>query len=140
LYGVTVATEDGINATIAVISSILAIGGIVVAWVIWGGSRSTADSLAKAFGSIGTVLQNDYGINALYDRVLVAPVRGIGRVCAEIVDQQAIDGIVNAFPAAVSGVSGWVSRIETGYVRTYATSILFGTILIVLFMIIRGGH
>jgi NADH-quinone oxidoreductase subunit L len=140
LYGVTVATEDGINATIAVISSILAIGGIVVAWAIWGGSRSTADSLAKSFGSIGTVLQNDYGINALYDRVLVAPVRGIGRVCAEIVDQQAIDGIVNAFPAAVSGASGWVSRIETGYVRTYATSILFGTILIVLFMIIRGGH
>jgi NADH-quinone oxidoreductase subunit L len=138
-YGVSVVSEGGINVPIALISSILAIGGILIAWAIWGGSRQTAENLAKSFGPIGNVLQNDYGINTLYNSAIVAPVRGLGRVCSDILDRDGFDAVVNAVPRAVGGTSGWITRLESGYVRTYAASILFGTILIVLFMMVRGG-
>ena len=139
-YGVTAATESGINVPIAVVSSILAVGGIILAWLIWGGSRQTAENLSKSFGTVGRVLLNDYGINAAVDAAIVGPVRGLGRFCADFLDRQVIDGIVNAVPSAIGRASGSVGRIESGYVRTYAASILFGTILIVLFMIARGGR
>ena len=138
-YGVTMATAGGINLPIALVSSILAIGGIILAWLIWGGSRQTAENLARSFGPIGSILQNDYGFNALVDLAIVKPTRGLGRFCANFVDPDVIDGIVNAVPAAIAGASTWAGRIESGYVRTYAASILFGTILIVLFMMVRGG-
>jgi NADH-quinone oxidoreductase subunit L len=139
-YGVTAATEAGINVRIALVSSILAIGGILLAWLIWGGSRQTAENLSRSFGSVGRVLQNDYGVNALIDAAIVDPVRGLGRFCSDVLDRAIIDGIVNAVPSAIGGASMWLGRIESGYVRTYAASILFGTILIVLFMIVRGGR
>jgi NADH-quinone oxidoreductase subunit L len=140
-YGVTMAAEDGINGPIAVISSVLAVGGIALAWVIWGGRRQTATNLARSFGPIEAILQNDYGINAFYDVAIVRPVRFIAEICSDVLDRQGIDGIVNWVPSMVGGASGWLGRIESGYVRSYALSILFGTILIVLFMMtmVRGG-
>jgi NADH-quinone oxidoreductase subunit L len=46
-------------------------------------------------------------------------------------DSKGIDGLVNTVAAAVGGGSGRLRRLQTGFVRSYATSILTGALLVV---------
>ena len=41
-------------------------------------------------------------------------------------DNRGIDGLVNGMAATVGGTSGRVRRVQTGFVRSYALSMLFG--------------
>jgi len=46
-------------------------------------------------------------------------------------DSRGVDGIVNGLAAAVGGGSGRLRRLQTGFVRSYATSMLAGALLVV---------
>ena len=55
-------------------------------------------------------------------------------------DNKGIDGLVNGLAAAVGGGSGRLRRIQTGFVRTYALSMLGGALLVaVAFLVVRLG-
>ncbi len=136
-YQVTAVEEGGLNL-ISLVAAVVALGGIGLAWLIWGRQPQTAEALAKAFGPVGTILVNDYGVDALYQMVVVAPARGLGRFFAEVFDRRVIDGVVNGVPAVVRTVGDGLAGLESGYVRAYALWILAGAILIVAFMA-RGG-
>jgi NADH-quinone oxidoreductase subunit L len=46
-------------------------------------------------------------------------------------DNRGIDGVVNGLAAAVGGGSGRLRRLQTGFVRSYAMSMLAGAVLVV---------
>ena len=46
-------------------------------------------------------------------------------------DNRGIDGLVNGLAAAVGGGSGRLRRLQTGFVRSYALSMLGGALLVV---------
>ena len=50
-------------------------------------------------------------------------------------DNRGIDGLVNGLAAAVGGGSGRLRRMQTGFVRSYAMSILGGALLVVAAML-----
>jgi NADH-quinone oxidoreductase subunit L len=55
-------------------------------------------------------------------------------------DNRGIDGLVNGLAAGVGGGSGRLRRLQTGFVRSYATSILAGALLIVgAFLAVQAG-
>ncbi|MGH2460102.1 MAG: proton-conducting transporter membrane subunit, partial [Chloroflexota bacterium] len=137
-FGVTPAVEHGLNPAISAASVIFALGGILIAWAIWYRNPKSATSLGKAFGPIRGILLNDYGVDALYSLAIVGSVRALGRLCSSVVDSLVIEGVVNGVGDAVRGASVGVSRLESGYVRTYAVAILTGAIVIIAFMA-RGG-
>lgn len=137
-FGVTPAIEHGLNPAISAASVIFAVGGILIAWAIWYRNPKSAVSLGKAFGPIRGILLNDYGVDALYTLAIVGSVRALGRLCSSVVDALVIEGVVNGIGDAVRGASVGVSRLESGYVRTYAVAILTGAIVIIAFMA-RGG-
>jgi NADH-quinone oxidoreductase subunit L len=136
-FNVTVIGAGGLNV-ISLLAALVAVGGIYLAWLIWGRGTQTAENLGKQFSGAYRVLLNDYGIDALYSATIVAGARGLGQLASGVVDRQVIDAIVNGVPNVVGGASVWVARLESGYVRTYAIAILTGAILIVAFMA-RGG-
>ena len=47
-------------------------------------------------------------------------------------DNRGVDGAVNGLAALVGGTSGRIRRWQTGFVRSYALSMLAGAALIVL--------
>ncbi len=51
-------------------------------------------------------------------------------------DSRGIDGIVNGLAAGVGGGSGRLRRAQTGFVRTYALSMLGGALLVVAAMLV----
>src|SRR3712207_3351314 len=55
-------------------------------------------------------------------------------------DNKGIDGAVNGLAAAVGGSSGRLRRLQTGFVRSYALSMLTGAVLVVgAFLAIQLG-
>jgi NADH-quinone oxidoreductase subunit L len=55
-------------------------------------------------------------------------------------DNKGIDGLVNGLAAAIGGGSGRLRRMQTGFVRSYALSMLGGALLVaVAFLVVRLG-
>jgi NADH-quinone oxidoreductase subunit L len=55
-------------------------------------------------------------------------------------DNRGVDGAVNGLAAAVGGSSGRLRRLQTGFVRSYALSMLTGAVLVVgAFLAIQLG-
>ena len=50
-------------------------------------------------------------------------------------DNKGLDGLVNGLAATVGGGSGRLRRTQTGFVRTYALSMLGGALLVVAAML-----
>ena len=46
-------------------------------------------------------------------------------------DNRGVDGVVNGTAALLGGSSGRLRRLQTGFVRSYALSMLFGSVLVV---------
>jgi NADH-quinone oxidoreductase subunit L len=42
-----------------------------------------------------------------------------------------VDGLVNTIAATIGGSSGRLRRVQTGFVRSYALSMLIGAVLLV---------
>jgi NADH-quinone oxidoreductase subunit L len=47
-------------------------------------------------------------------------------------DDNGIDGVVNGTGYAFAGISGQMRRMQTGFVRSYALSLLAGAVIVVL--------
>ena len=55
-------------------------------------------------------------------------------------DNRGIDGAVNGLAAAVGGGSGRLRRLQTGFVRSYAMSMMTGALLVVAaFLAVQMG-
>ena len=72
----------------------------------------------------------------LHDSVIYRGYHTIGDLLSKPFDLGIIDGIVNGVAWLVNLVSGRTSRIQTGYVRTYAVALLLGVVLIVIIMLL----
>jgi NADH-quinone oxidoreductase subunit L len=46
-------------------------------------------------------------------------------------DSRGVDGIVNTIAATIGGTSARVRRLQNGFVRSYALSMLIGAVLLV---------
>jgi len=62
---------------------------------------------------------------------LMRPGQGLTK-SLNIFDNAVVDGFVNGLGLFVSGISARLRRSETGYVRSYAMSIVLGTALLVI--------
>ena len=47
-------------------------------------------------------------------------------------DRSGVDGVVEGGSSAVGGLSGTMRRLQNGYVRSYALSLLGGALVVVL--------
>jgi len=70
-----------------------------------------------------------YG-NAFNETVFMRPGMWLDRFLVWL-DNRGVDGAVNGVAAAFGGSSGRLRRLQTGFVRSYALSMLGGSLLVV---------
>jgi NADH-quinone oxidoreductase subunit L len=121
----------GSELTLMVVSSVLALAGIGIAWFVYLKRREIAAQIAERFAGIGTLLQHKYYLDEMYDAVIVQPIRIVSESGLwKIVDVRLIDGFVNGMAEGMAGTSAVVRRLQTGSVRAYAASLLLGAVAI----------
>jgi NADH-quinone oxidoreductase subunit L len=111
------------------IVSVVAVG-IAAAWLVFG--RRDIPRAAPQDVSFATrAARADLYGDAINDAVVVRPgAELVGGLTA--FDRHGVDGVVEGGSAAVGGLSNTMRRLQNGFVRSYALSLLGGALLVVL--------
>ncbi len=88
-------------------------------------AKFLADTLDWAFW-------HDY----FHNTVLLKGFRSIGTILSQPVDLGIIDGIVNGIGRLARWFSGFLRPAQTGYVRTYAITLLLGVVVVVIVLLL----
>ncbi len=114
--------------------------GIFLAWLMYVAKPGMADSLAGSLKALYALIYNKYFVDEVYDAVVVKPVVNGSRVVLwKGVDAGVIDGIVNGIGARAQGVGGVLRLLQSGNIRSYATWVLFGSVIIIVAIGFAGG-
>jgi NADH-quinone oxidoreductase subunit L len=125
------------------------------------------DPLKKSLRGVFTGMENKWYVDELYNAIIITPYRKISYFLADVidwrfwhdrfhekviagsynwfsnvllneyVDQGGIDRVANGLGAGTKSLSGIVRRIQNGFVRSYALSVLFGVVIILGYLILR---
>jgi NADH-quinone oxidoreductase subunit L len=72
--------------------------------------------------------------------MMVEPVvQGSRSVLWRGVDVGIIDGIVNGIGRRARNIGGGLKRLQSGYIRSYAAWVVFGSIVVIAYMGLTGG-
>ena len=132
--GVPPADHVSVERTLMLVSSVIALTGIGLAWFFFVKSPSTSDAIAQSAAPVHRLLLNKYYVDELYDSAVVHPIQSASeRVLWKVVDADIIDGAVNGAGTFVSGTSSLLRRLQSGSVRGYAVSLLVGVVAILAY-------
>jgi NADH-quinone oxidoreductase subunit L len=110
--------------------------GAGLAWALF--RTGTAEQEQPA-GVLVTAARRNLYTDAFNEAVFERPGIYLTRALV-FLDNKGVDGLVNGIAASVGGGSGRLRRLQTGFVRSYALSMLTGAVLVVgAFLAIQLG-
>jgi len=115
------------HALITTLSLVLTFAGIGLAYLLFRRGTALAEQPA---GVVVTAARRNLYADAFNEVVFEKPGIFLTRALV-FFDNRGIDGAVNGLAASVGGGSGRLRRLQTGFVRSYAMSMLTGALLVV---------
>ncbi len=128
--------EGVVLATVALLLAALAI--VWATSVYRRGLVDGQDPFLVRLGGLGRFFERGWGIDPAVSWFADKPARAGAEVLSQPVDQGLIDGAVNGVATTVAGAGRWLRRIQTGYVRNYALTLLSGATVLMFFFLLRG--
>jgi len=126
--------------TLVAISVAFGLAGIALAYLMYVAKPGMADSVAGRVKGLYTLVYNKYFVDEIYDVTVVKPVVDGSRVVLwKGVDASLIDGSVNGVGALARRVGGVLRLLQSGNVRSYATWVLFGSVVVIVALEVGGG-
>ena len=111
----------------------LAIAGVFTAWLLYAKTPHLPAKIAAAFSPVYKLLDNKYFFDTVYFTVFAKGSRALGKLFWKVGDQALIDtGVVNGSAKAVGCLAALVRRWQTGFIYTYATAMVFGLLVMLL--------
>ncbi len=110
--------------------------GAAIAWMKYGRAQVPAVQPRGSF--LTTFARRDLYGDALNESLFMRPGQWLTRI-AVYFDNRGIDGLVNGLAAGIGGSSGRLRRLQTGFARTYALSILIGAALLTGALLLVGN-
>jgi NADH-quinone oxidoreductase subunit L len=86
------------------------------------------------------VLARAWFIDPLYEFLFARPGAAIAGWFSSVFDGRIVDGLVNGSARVVNVTGVGLKRVQSGYVRAYATSIACGTALVLIWALIRSAR
>ena len=133
-------TEAPENISLVIISVAAGFIGIGTAYFMYIVRPGLADSISSGFGWFYRAIYNKYFVDEIYDAAVVKPlVSGSRVVLWRGVDAGLIDGAVNGVGTTSQGLGGWLKLLQSGNIRSYATWVLFGSVILLLTLGLIGA-
>src|SRR5579884_4062246 len=111
--------------------------GIFAAYRIYYQRRPAPEQVGATAPAIYRLFLNRWYVDGLYDRAVVRPIIVLGLFLSTVVERFVINGLVEGSAAALRDSSRDMRRVQSGYVRNYALSILLGAVLVVGYYVFR---
>jgi NADH-quinone oxidoreductase subunit L len=126
--------SDTLLVTFAVISTVVAAAGILIAYLAYIKESPIFSPTvwATRFRPLYVLFYNKFYFDEIYEYCIVHPLYWVSdRVLWQVVDMRIIDGAVNGVASLFSYSSSQLRRVQTGFVANYALAIAIGAVVIV---------
>jgi NADH-quinone oxidoreductase subunit L len=117
------------SAVVSLIVVVIVAVGVATAWFVVGRQPVPREAPQKVSWATRAARAELYG-NEVNDELVVKPGGSLVSGLA-VADRVAVDGVVEGGALAVGGVGTVLRRLQTGFVRSYALSLLAGAVLVV---------
>jgi len=121
-----------------IISIVLAVGGLYVAYRMYGsGSIVESDAaFANRFGGLYQTWKEKYNLDELYEGVVVNPLVNFSDKGLARFDMDIIDGVVDTVGGVVRLFGSVFRYIQTGVASSYALALVLGVIIVLSLLIL----
>jgi NADH-quinone oxidoreductase subunit L len=121
--------EETVGAGVMTAATVIAmVVGVGLAWLFFG--RQPVPAVAPAGSALTRAARANLYADAFNETVIMRPGQWLVRLLVWL-DSRGVDGAVNGLAAAFGGGSGRLRRLQTGFVRSYALSMLGGSLLVI---------
>ncbi len=127
----------GVAFSLLVLSALVAIAGVALAWMVYGRIPVRAASIGVARNPLHKILIDKYYVDEIYDALFVKPIYQLSLWLARVFDPRVIDGLVNGVATTVASWSRGLRRVQTGFVMNYALGILLGAVAVIAYLMAR---
>jgi len=108
---------------------LVVLGGVAAAWYAFG-TRAVPTTAPTAVAPTTVAARNNLYADTFNEMVLMRPGQWLTRLSVWF-DNRGVDGAVNGLAALVGGSSGRLRKTQTGFVRSYALTMLGGSVAVV---------
>ncbi len=126
-HGVSLSLEIAFT----LIVSVFAISAIVLALFMYSKHRKKMIDFESRHEGLMMFLFKGFWIDKVYDTIWVRPLKWISNYSNNVCDKKIVDGAVNGTGKIAMEAGKTLARMQSGYVRQYAVSIIFGVFVLV---------
>ena len=120
-----------------VFSLAIAFIGIYAAYNLYVLKNDGGSAYAELWPGIHRLLVNKYYVDEIYDALIVQPIKRASIWCWRVFEDGLVDAAVNGAGFFVRSLGGVLRHLQTGYVKSYAVSMLVGALVILLYLTAR---
>jgi NADH-quinone oxidoreductase subunit L len=121
--------ETGGELALQAIATVVSLGGVWLAWRLFG--RPGAGVESRALARVQRFWLGGWGFDTLYDRAVVRPFEWVARV----IRGDPIDSLYTGLAMLVAGLHRAIAGTQTGRVRLYAAGLAVGAILAIAILV-----
>ncbi|HXG36192.1 MAG TPA: NADH-quinone oxidoreductase subunit L [Dehalococcoidia bacterium] len=124
--------ESDFQIAIAIASTLLGLGGLAIAWALYGRGAAEVPVARRVFGPLAQLLERKYYLDDLYEGVLVR--RVILRTAAFFLflwDMLVVDRFVNGVAGLARSASQRLRLAQSGQTQAYGAAIFIGVMVAV---------
>ncbi len=134
------AAHEAHDMTLVAISVGAGLLGIALAYVLYIASQALPDKITASLGGLYRLVYDKYRVDEAYDAMIVEPLIGGSRsMLWKGLDAGLVDGAVNGVGTLSRIAGGILRRLQTGNIRSYATWVVLGCVIVVAMMGFAGG-
>jgi NADH-quinone oxidoreductase subunit L len=108
------------------ISVAAALAAIVFAW----SKFSKWKDADKETAGLGKILEDKWYVDELYDKVIVSPLNGLGKLLNNVIEKSGIDGLINGIGRGVQYSGRQLRWLQSGQVGSYVLLMVVSMVLI----------
>ncbi len=121
------------------IGTLVALGGIAIAYQLYVRRPGTTARLIERLGGLHSFLINKWYFDELIDGLIVRPALALGRFCNRTFERLVVQGIVSGTVEVVRDAAGVVRTVQSGFVRSYALLLVTGFAALALYFLLSSS-
>lgn len=125
------------NMTVAITSSIVAIGGILIGTLVYARARDGKDPLKTALAGFYNVLVRKYYLDEFFEAIANFFQKMVAGILYAFDLNVVMKRLVDGTAGITTGVASFVRRAQTGRVQSYAMMVCAGFVLLIFYFLFK---
>ena len=126
----------GMELGLRAISAVVAIGGILLAWLCYVVKPELPKTLAKMMRDLYQMSLNKFYLDELYDLFIVKPMAGLATFC-RLLDTYVVDNLVDLIGNIPRLIGARFRPVQNGLLQFYALAMVLGLAVFLLALVSR---